>query len=107
MKKMIALLLVLALAGCSTFVNIRTDPKDAKLYINDEPKGETPFYGDLSDGLFARYLCRIEAPGYKPLYVQLSKELKWGAFIAGWFFYVPWLWASGPKPFYSFELQQE
>ena len=107
MKRLIALLLVLVITGCSTFVTIRTDPERARLYINDEPKGKTPFTDNLPDGLFARYIYRIEADGYKPLYGELQKEFKWGAFIGGWFFLFPWLWASGPRPFYSFELQQE
>ena len=107
MKRLIAFLLVLVITGCSTFVTIRTDPEETKIYINDEPKGTTPFTGELPDGVFERYIYRIEAPGYKTLYGELSKELKWGPFIGGWFFLWPmWLWASGPRPFYSFELSE-
>ncbi|MCX5914291.1 MAG: PEGA domain-containing protein [Deltaproteobacteria bacterium] len=107
MKRLIALLLVLVITGCSTFVTIRTEPEEAKIYINDEPKGKTPFTGKLENGVFQHYIYRIEAPGYKPLYGELSMEFKWGPFIGGWFFLWPmWLWASGPRAFYSLELEQ-
>lgn len=107
MKRFIALLVLVALTGCSTLVTIRTDPEDARIYINNDPKGKAPFMDKLPNGIFTRYVYRIEADGHKPLYGELQKEFKWGAFIAGWFFVFPWVWVAGPRPIYYFELQEE
>jgi len=107
MKKMIVVLLIVSLVGCTTLTTIQTDPSGAKLYINDEPKGTTPYVGELSNFVFNTYNIRIELDGYFPLYVRLQKEAKAGPIVGGFFLFIPWLWVAGPRPAYYFPLAKK
>ena len=104
-KKIIAALLaVFVFAGCATVTTIRTDPPGAKVYINEQPRGLTPYVEELSNFVFTTYNVRITLDGYDDFYGRLLKEAKVGAIVGGFIIFPAWLWAAGPQPNYFFEL---
>ena len=46
LRGIVVALLIVSVLGCTTLLHIKTDPKDAKLTINDEPVGN-PVVGIL------------------------------------------------------------
>lgn len=104
MKAFIAFLLVasMLLIGCSTLVNIETNPADATVKVN----GKSGKSQSLSDTSWTEYEVVVEKEGYRTYHGQLRKEIKIGAFIAGLLLgYWPWIWAYGPASYQYFELQ--
>jgi len=99
------LIIAILFSGCSTFVTFNTQPQGAKIYINENPVGKTPFTYSLSDFVFDNYNIKITKEGYKEIICPLEKELKPGPFILGLFLAWPFLlWCYGPKTNYYFEL---
>ncbi len=111
MKKLrgvVVALLVVSVLGCTTLVRIKTDPKDAKVYINDEPVGKSPLQKELSNFVANEYQIRIEKPGYKSLDTEMRREVKTGNLIVGILLWWPLLlWCYGPNQSYTYELEEE
>jgi hypothetical protein len=94
------------LAGCASTTVIKSDPAGARLYLNSEPVGTTPYthtdtkiVGTITD-------VRLEKEGYEPLNTFLSRneEVDVGAVIGGLIFWVPFLWTMKYKPIHNYEL---
>ncbi len=111
MKKLRAIIvafLVVSILGCTTLVRIRTDPQDAKVYINDEPVGKSPVQKQLSNFVANEYQVRIEKPGYKSLETEMRREVKVGNLVVGLLLWWPLLlWCYGPDQSYSYELEED
>lgn len=102
---MIAIALIVSMFGCTTVVHIDSEPSGARVSVNGVPTGKTPYTQEMSDFIFNSYDVLIELDGYIAYSGNLKKEFKADAFIAGWFLgFWPWLWTTGPKPAYYFEL---
>lgn len=82
------------LTGCASTVSIRSFPGDAKIYIDDSFKGQTPYVH--SDSKFAGSSTRItlKKEGYETKNVVLTKNAKLniGALIGGIFLIFPFIW---------------
>ncbi len=98
---------VLLLQSCTSMTVIQTVPSGAKIYINDEPRGETPYTLVDNKIIGTTSSIRIEKGGYKPLttFIQKTEEFDPGPVICGFIFTpVWWLWAMKYKPVHTYEL---
>jgi hypothetical protein len=91
MKQLAALGLVTAIVvGCATIasgtsqnITVNSNVDGARVYLDNEQVGVTPFTGSVSKGKDA---LRVEADGYRSEIVSLSKSLDplfWGNIILG------------------------
>lgn len=106
-RRLLAAVIVIFLAGCTTLVRIESEPDDAKIYINGQPRGETPLSVELSNFAFNQYDIRLEKDGFEDVHARLAKEFKVGPFIGGLFLWPTLLWIYGPMDYQAFELDRE
>ena len=87
---------------------INSTPQGAKLYLNDEYKGITPYKHTDSAVSGASTQVRLTMDGYTDFVTVLSKNEKVnvGAVIGGLFFLFPFIWTMGYNPSHTYELQQ-
>ncbi len=107
----IALLLALVFlfTGCVSTTMIQSDPPGAKLYLNGEPVGTTPYTHSDTKPVGSTTIVRLTKEGYKDLTTSFSRneEVDVGAVIGGIFFLFPFLWTMKYKPFHNYELIKE
>ena len=108
-KRTIALLTAVSLflAGCSSTTVLKTTPPGAKVYINDQFAGTTPYKYSDSKIIFMRNDVRLEKDGYETLYTSFSRseDVEIGALIGGFLFIVPFFWALKYNPVHFYELK--
>ena len=95
------------LSGCTSMTQIQTVPSGAKIYVNDELYGETPYTMSDTKIIGATTSIRFEKSGYKPFYtfIQRTEEFDPGPVVCGFLFTpVWWLWAMKYKPVHLYEL---
>jgi hypothetical protein len=85
---------------------LNTVPNGAKVYINDEYMGTTPYEYQDQKIMFTSNRLRLEKEGYKTLYTSFTRdeEVEIGAIVGGVFFIVPFLWTLKYKPTHTYEL---
>ena len=112
MKKLIiqsaALVLSISilLSGCASTTLFQTTPHGAKLYINEELVGNTPFTYSDTKIVGTTTIIKIKAEGYEDFNYVLKRneEANVGAIIGGVFLLFPFLWVMDYKPMHNFEL---
>lgn len=108
-SKLAAVCLVPAViaAACSSATVLQTNPPGAKLYLNGEYVGTSPYTMSDTKMVGSTTTVRAEYPGYEPLSaaVQRNEEFSIGACIGGVFLLVPFLWIMGYKPTHTYELR--
>jgi len=97
--------LSLVLVGCSSSVEISSDPPGADVDINGESYGTTPVDISLSDFDFNVYHLALTKLGYRDKTITLQGEIKVGPFVGGFVFWPFWLWCYGPQDTYVFKLE--
>lgn len=106
--KMVALLLAgsVVLASCSSTTTIQSSPTGAKLYLNGEPVGKTPYTHTDTKIVGSSTSVKLEKEGYEPLTASFSRneEVDVGAIIGGMFVFFPFLWTMKYKPTHTYEL---
>ena len=111
MRKTIKALSVL-LAGavlftsCASTTMIQSDPKGAKVYIDDELVGETPYQHRDTKIVGSHTPIRLEKDGYETFNtsIQRNEKADVGAIIGGVFFLVPFFWTMKYKPTHNYEM---
>ena len=107
-KKLATLLLIvsLLLLGCSSTTVFRSDPSGAKVYINGESVGKTPYTYSDTKIMFSNNTVRLEKKGYETFYTSFTRDeaVNVGAIIGGFFTLVPFLWAMEYNPTHNYEL---
>ena len=107
--KTLSLLLAVSFlfSSCASTTLIVSDPPGAKLYVNDEPLGRTPYTYTDTKIVGSTNIVRLELEGYEPLYTSFSRneEVDPGAIIGGIFVMVPFLWTMKYKPSHFYELK--
>jgi len=100
-----ATVLVLA-SACASSTVIRSTPSGAKLYLNEELAGQTPYTMTDTKIIGTITNLRLKADGYQEFQTSLSRteEFQVGPCIGGAFVLVPWLWIMGYKPEHHYEL---
>ena len=94
------------LASCVSSTLIQSIPPGAKVYIDGEPAGITPYW--YSDTKITGSVTNVDLlkEGFEPLLTSFSRteQVDVGAIIGGLFVWVPFLWTMQYKPTHSYEL---
>ncbi len=106
--KTISLLLTgsVLLTSCASTTMIQSNPSGAKVYLNGEPTGTTPYTYTDTKIVGSTTTVKLEMDGYAPLNTTLSRneEVDVGAIIGGILLLVPFLWTMKYKPTHTYEL---
>ena len=102
----IFLISLLLFSSCSSSTLITSAPTGAKLYMNGEAVGNTPYTHTDSEIVGSCNTVRIEKEGYETLNTSFCKdeEPHVGAIIGGIFLLVPFAWAMKYKATHHYEL---
>ncbi|MFT3753765.1 MAG: PEGA domain-containing protein [Paludibacter sp.] len=94
-------------ASCTSTTLIQSNPSKAKLYLDGEFVGETPYQHHDSKIVGSSMTVKIEKDGYKPIITSITKdeEVDVGAVVGGLLIAVPFLWTMKYKPVHSYELK--
>jgi hypothetical protein len=105
---LVVLLAVFVLvSGCASTTMIQSSPSGAKLFLNGETVGTTPYSHTDTKIVGSTTHVRLEKEGYEPLNTAFSRdeEVDVGAIIGGLFVWVPFLWIMKYKPVRTYELK--
>lgn len=108
MKAASVLLAVAVLfASCSSTTLIESVPNGAKLYLNGEYAGVTPYNYTDTKIVGSTTMVRLEKEGYETLNAAFSRNesVDVGAIIGGLLVWVPFLWTMKYKPVHTYELK--
>ena len=104
MKKIICLVILLALVGCATSTSIKTVQKDVRVYNDGVLKGVTPFdYWDRQV-MFTQKTFMLKKEGFVDKEITIQKNI----FYFHRLLFPPvlaWLWMFGYDTEYYFELE--
>lgn len=94
------------LSSCVSSTVIQSVPAAAKVYIDGEPKGSTPYRHADTKIIGSVTTVKLEMEGYEPFSTSFSRteEPDIGAIIGGAFVWFPFLWAMKYKPSRTYEL---
>lgn len=108
LPKAISLVLAGAIlfASCSSSTLIQSNPSGAKVYLNGEYAGVTPYTHTDTKIVGSSTQVRLEKEGYETLNTAFSRneDADVGAIIGGIFFLFPFLWTMKYKPVRTYEL---
>jgi hypothetical protein len=94
-------------ASCSSTTLIRSVPEGAKLYVDGEPVGVTPYEIVDTKIIGSATDIKMVMDGYEDFSTRIYKdeELNVGALIGGFIFTpIPWLWIMKYRPVHTYEL---
>ncbi len=93
-------------SSCASTTVFQTTPSGAKLYLNDELVGNTPYTYSDTKIVGTTTVVKIKAEGYQDFNYVLKRneEANVGAIIGGIFVLFPFLWVMDYKPMHNFEL---
>jgi len=107
-KSIISLFLsgAMILASCSSTTMIQSSPPNAKLYLNGQPVGTTPYTLTDTKIVGSRTEVKIVKEGYEPFFTTITRDeqVDVGAIIGGLFVWVPFLWTMKYQPAHNYEL---
>lgn len=94
------------LASCSSSTIIQSNPSGAKVYIDGEAVGTTPYTHRDTKIVGSSTSVVLEKEGYAPFNTSFSRNesVDAGAIIGGLFVWVPFLWTMKYKPTHTYEL---
>ncbi len=106
--KVISILLAISilLTSCASTTMIQSNPSGAKLFLNGEYAGETPYTYRDTKIVGTTTTVLLEKDGYKTFNGRFSRNEKAdvGAIIGGFFLLVPFLWIMKYEPSRTYEL---
>jgi hypothetical protein len=108
MKRIVAIMIVFAfLLGCASATVIKSNPPEAKLLLDGQYKGETPYtYSDRATAGTMRTVT-LKKEGYKDFTGTIKREkFSVPAFIGGLFFIIPFIWITEYPSEYTFEMEE-
>ena len=108
MKKLIALVMVFFFFfGCASATVIKSNPSEAKLLLDGQYIGETPYtYSDRATAGTMRTVT-LKKEGYKDFTGTIKREkFSVPAFMGGLFFLIPFIWITEYPSEYTFEMQE-
>lgn len=94
-------------SSCASTTMIHSIPSGAKVYLNGEYCGTTPYAHSDTKVTGSSTSVRLEKDGFKPFYGQFSRneDVDVGAIIGGFLVLVPFLWTMKYKAMRTYELQ--
>jgi hypothetical protein len=100
------LAVLMLFSACASTTLIQSIPSGARVYIDHEPVGETPYlHADTKITGSATYL-RLQKDGYDDFnhVIVRDEQVDVGALVGGIFVLIPFLWIMGYKPVRTYEL---
>jgi hypothetical protein len=97
---------LMLLSACTSTTMIQSIPSGAKVYVDHEPVGTTPYmHADTKITGSATYV-RLQKEGYEDFNIVITRdeEVDVGAIVGGIFVLVPFLWIMKYKPARTYEL---
>ncbi|QCR21290.1 PEGA domain-containing protein [Pontibacter sp. SGAir0037] len=94
-------------SSCASSTVIQSNPSGAKVYLDGEPVGETPYTHRDTKIVGSGTSVKLEKEGYETFntYFSRDEEVDVGAIVGGFFFLVPFLWTMKYKPTHTYELK--
>ncbi len=94
------------LASCASTTMIQSNPSGAKVYLNGENVGITPFRHTDTRILGSTTTVKLEKDGYNSFNTSFSRdeEVDAGAIVGGFLLLFPFLWTMKYKPIHEYEL---
>lgn len=92
--------------SCASTTMIHSTPVGAKLYLNGESVGTTPYQYSDTKILGSTTIVKLQKEGYEDFNTSFSRNEKAdaGAIIGGIFVLVPFLWTMKYKPNRTYEM---
>ncbi|NOZ47825.1 MAG: PEGA domain-containing protein [Chlorobi bacterium] len=105
-KAFIIALSVILLNSCASTTVIQSEPGAAKVYLNDELVGQTPYSMTDTKIVGTCTLVKLEKEGYKTLNTSIcrTEQVDVGAVIGGLFVWIPFAWAMKYNPTHTYQL---
>jgi hypothetical protein len=102
----VILLTLTIISACTSTTLIQSVPEGARVIINNETLGVTPYEYKDSKISFSETHLTLELEGYEPFDARLTKdeEINVGAVIGGCLFWFPFIWTMEYKPVHTYEL---
>jgi len=110
MKKILVLLVCssLVVIGCSSTVKIQSMPGEAKVYIDGEYKGVTPYSQRDTKPFFLPGQLKLSKEGYEDFTIDLKKDkFSTANCIGGVLVWVPFLWVLEYENEKTYELKKK
>jgi len=108
MTKTISIFLAgsILLTSCSSTTMIQSIPSGAKVYLNGEIQGITPYKHKDTKITGSTTSVLLKKEGYAPFNTSFSRneKISAGAIIGGCIVWVPFLWTMKYKPAHTYEL---
>lgn len=100
MKQILAGLMMLTFAACSSTTTIRSSDPSTKIYVDGEMRGTGMVSITDSKIVGSTTSYRLERPGCQPQFGQFSRneQMSVGALLGGLVLVVPFLWIMEYKP---------
>ncbi len=101
------IVVLFVLASCASVTVINSMPEGARVYVQDQPVGYTPYTYSDTKIVGTVTPIRLEFEGYKPLTTVLvrNEEIDVAPIIGGFCFAWPlWLWSMKYQPMHLYEL---
>lgn len=106
--KTISLLLAgsILLTSCASTTMIQSTPSYAKIYVDGQLMGSTPYSHTDTKIVGSTTTIRLEKEGYEPLNASFSRDeqVDVGAIIGGLLVWIPFLWVMKYNPMHTYEL---
>lgn len=95
------------LSSCSSSTVITSQPAGAKLFVNGQYKGTTPYQYSDTKIVGSTTDLRLEKDGFEPLQVPLvrNERADAGAIVGGVFLLFPFLWTMKYNPDHTYQLR--
>ena len=97
---------VILFSSCKSTTMLTSSPSGAKLYMNGESVGTTPYTYTDTKVSGTTTILKITADGYEDFngVLKRNEEADAGAIIGGIFFLFPFIWTMKYKPMHIYEL---
>ena len=97
---------VLSTSSCASTTIINSHPQGAKVYMNQEYMGVTPYTYTDTKVVGTSTIVKLTKDGYQDTNVILTRneQVDVGAIIGGLCVWVPFLWVMGYNPSHTYEL---
>lgn len=95
------------LTSCVSTTMIKSNPSGARLYLNGEPVGTTPYTHSDTKIVGSTTNVKLEKDGYETLHTYFTRdeEVDVGAIIGGFFVLIPFLWVMKYKPTHIYDMK--
>jgi hypothetical protein len=105
--RVVAAFTLCAVASCASTTVIQSRPSGARIYLDGQPAGVTPYTMSDTKIVGSTTMVRLEYPGYEPTtgFISRNEEVDVLALIGGLLVLVPFLWLMDYRPLHVFELR--